>query len=224
MSRPIPDYRVFGPALSDHLVEDQLLATLRKWLHTYLGHVERESGEQIGALARPRSWRRTSGDVSQVPDTQFPRIVVQSAGWANEPSSDGDELHTTLAVTVAALVRGRDADETLKHARMYRAALLPLLEHKATQHPEFPDDDEKSLITEIDVVDAENDIVDETREMTVAGAQLVAVLHVPHVARLYGGPAEPTPPDTPPVDPGDWTEITEVVTTVEPQPLTEPFD
>lgn len=204
---------VFGAVVSAHEVENHVLTTLETWIHDYLGDVERHYQLEVGrALLRPRSYRKTAGDVATLTDAQLPRLVVQSAGWAEEPYDDGEALTARLAISVAVLIKGAVDDEALDRARMYAAAVTKLLLHKLAGE----------LVVDVRVLDHNYDPVPQQFQRTLAGCEVVISVLVPEVASTFGGPALPSPQPplddpTVPSDPGDWPAVEEVIVTAHPE-------
>lgn len=210
---------VYGPLISPNRIEAAFIATIRGWLHEYLGAVERADGLPVypatGCLPRPvaAAWHTTTGDALAAPQLRLPRIVVQSAGWVSPAESDGATLETSWGVAVIAFLKGRDATETRMFTNAYATALLALLVQKGT---------ENSLISDVEVLDVNLDVAESARERTFQGCEVVCAVRVPASVQMWGGPVgTPAQLPAPPTNPPDWPAVQSTVVTVQNQPTNE---
>jgi len=191
---------LFGPVVSAHRVEAQIVDTIREWAHTYIGEAERQNGITVNTTPRPVSVRRTSGEAIEVSDHLLPRMVLRSTGW-DDPESDGQDASIRLAVTVTGFWKGSRDEETLDRVRVVEAAIRSLLWQKTAG----------GLIADVTVDGGDYSAVDPERENTLAGFEIDLVVLVQAASRIVGGPTAidppPTQPPNPPHDYGDGPTV-----------------
>lgn len=203
---------VFGPIVTGGAVERAVAATLAKWMHDYLGEVERIEGYEPDAIERPRGIV-TSSEFAKWPEDQLPVVLVLSAGLGSPPTRRGDgHFDASWLVGLAPVVSDVNADQTRRLALSYAAAVRAAIMHHRSldgfasalawrdeNYGDLPFDDTRSL----------------------GSGRVVFEITVENVVRDFGGPPAPTPTPDPTVDPGNWPEATLVTTGVTPEPITE---
>jgi hypothetical protein len=200
---------VFGTIISAGAVERAVADSLREWISTYIGEIERIEGYDPGSIERPLDVISTS-DFEKWPEDQLPVVLVLNAGLAGQPIRRGDGVHeATWLVALAPVVSDVNAADTRTLALAYAAAIrAAILQHKSLggfaagltwrdeNYTDLPFADTRSLMAGRVVF-----------EVTVEG-----------VVRDSGGPPAPLP--DPSDDPGDWPTTSEVETIVEPEAIT----
>jgi hypothetical protein len=184
-------------------VEKAVEATLREWLHTFLNDAEGDDPDAAqGHVERPKHWIRTTDPLS-IPSRQLPVVAIASAGWAREPIWDNEAAAVWWAVEVAIFAKGDDRDDALDNTRLLAAAVIQTLTSKSSLDG-FADDTR--------VLDLELDLIDGSRERTLAGASAVFEVLVPRSIALHPGPTTPDPEGTAPPRPDTPTAETVTVT------------
>src|SRR4051812_6380524 len=124
---PAATPNIFGQMWSATAAERAVIALLQERFSTYLAEIEaREPGYDKGDILRPRTWQADI-DADKLPEGQAPAIVVIVGTEA--PTSDGRYLHSTISLAVAAIVRGTTRAHGRELARLYAAAIRPVLLH-----------------------------------------------------------------------------------------------
>lgn len=122
-----PSPNIFGQMWSATAAERAVIALLQERFSTYLAEIEaREPNYAKGDILRPRTWQADI-DADKLPEAQVPAIVVIVGTEA--PTSDGRYLHSTIGLVVAAIVRGTTRAHGRELARLYAAAIRPVLLH-----------------------------------------------------------------------------------------------
>lgn len=123
---------LFGLIITDDQVEDAILATLRKWLPTYLSEVERQVGLTAGYYQRPVESSYTARtDFDNWPEDMIPAIVAITIGLDDEPPKDGGgHYRGQFAVGVSAIAESTDRVSTRRFAyRLGAAVRAALVQH-----------------------------------------------------------------------------------------------
>lgn len=125
--RPAPQpelagYADFGIAVASADIDDAVVATLQKWLPTYLAWLER-TRQLSYQLGRPKSYASTVDD-DQFLDRALPAVLVATARTQSAPlvAEDGSYSAPWLVAT-SAVVRGRTPAETRRTASLYELAV-----------------------------------------------------------------------------------------------------
>jgi hypothetical protein len=121
----------WGELLVETDVDEAVIATLKKWLPSYLTRLERERGLTVRTLARPvaASYVNTLED-DEFPDHQLPAIIVTTAR-TSEVERFGGGVHTvSFQVIVSSVVRGRTPPETRKLAALFSGCVRRVLVHQ----------------------------------------------------------------------------------------------
>jgi hypothetical protein len=117
-------YADFGPLVIATDIDDAIIATLRRWLPTYLWYVEQERGITHGSLPRPvaASFANTLSD-DEFPDHILPAIMVTTAG-TTEATILADGMYTaTFLTTISCVLRGQKPPETRHSASLYEGCI-----------------------------------------------------------------------------------------------------
>lgn len=204
---------VFGPIVSGATVEAAALATLRKWMPTYVRETCRQAGRD--PLPDPRGYTLAS-TFDRWPEDQLPAVVVVSPGWVGRPRHSGTGGAMVPWGLAAGIVVSATPEATRENAQLYVAAVRTALVHHESLG---------GLALGLDCVD--EDYVPPFafgRTRTLLALQASFVVTVDD-AFMYGhGPDGPwgPPPDPPnPTDPPNWPEADRHVVTVVADPITE---
>lgn len=196
----------FGTIISDDVVEDAVIAVLKRWLPTYLSEVEAQRGLTRGFYERPAPSSYTvRNDFDKWPEDFLPAVIVVSPGMPDEPVKDGRRRwRGSFDIGVACVVSSLDRDETRRFAQRMGAAVRALL----IDHPSL----EMAIggnVRGLDWLGERNNLMPPEDERSIwANRQLFSV-EVDQILERTGGPAEPEPdPQTPP--PPTDVEITSV--------------
>lgn len=187
-------------------VERAALATLRKWLPTYLAEIERQTDRVAGSLPLVRSWT-TVNEFSAWPEDQLPCVLLVSTGLASEPAKDGAGTYrASWALGVAVVVSAAKAAQTMELARIYTAAIRAVL----LQHPSLG-----GVATVIDWIDERYDDLPSDAERSLAAGQGIYRVGIDGVTTTKAGPGGEPRPDR--FDPYDPTVAETVTVTVQPE-------
>lgn len=192
------DLDIFNRILDDSDVEDAVVATLQKWIDTYLTEVEDQHGETVGKYARPRSWVLAS-EFEKMPEDALPAIVVVSAGLDERPSKEGRRAYRApWLIGVAAVVSSKDHVSTRRMAYRYAAAIRATLLQKQSLDHALDD-----TVRGVTWVDGRSNELPSDATRTVFTARQVFSIEVSDVVTAGGGPKLPDghPYDAAPVVP-----------------------
>ncbi|MCU1500584.1 MAG: hypothetical protein JWM47_4537 [Acidimicrobiales bacterium] len=125
----------FGPLIVETDVDLAVVATLRRWLPTYLTRAEGERADALdgATFARPEpgSYSNTLED-DEFLDHQLPAIIVTTANLQDtETTGDGDYL-AGWRVVVSAVVRGETAPQTRAIAAVFAGSVRRVLTQQPT--------------------------------------------------------------------------------------------
>lgn len=200
---------LYGPIVTDTQIEDLLLATLRQWLSSYLGEVERNTGRDQGAIPVPVSWGIPQERFEKWPEQLTPHVAVV-AGTTENLRPEGDGLYTVeypIEVTVVVMANGPSAVESLSKA--YIAAVEKVLLDQPVGDP---------VEDIIPLGHSPEDLGDTDRSMLAMTARFTVI--ATNVMQRRVGPLEPEDPD--PREPSpDWPEVATVGVSTEALPLSD---
>lgn len=127
-----PKLADFGPGLASVDVDEAVLATLRKWLPTYLRYVaaSRSLGYEL-AVPAAASYANVISD-AEFTDKGLPSILVATAQTDGELEIVDGAYVTPWLVAISAVVRGRTAPETRMLASYYELAIRMALVQQGT--------------------------------------------------------------------------------------------
>lgn len=119
-----------GPIVHAGVVEQAVIATLQRWLRTYLIETARQS--DLPRIAAVKSWAVAS-DYDRWPEQKLPAVIVSAPGTDENPNVDGSRMYRAsyeLRVTVeVASANGADARLI---GQVYNAAVrVALMQHRS---------------------------------------------------------------------------------------------
>lgn len=120
----------FGPLVIETDVDAAVVASLRRWLPTYLARIRGERSD-LPRLPAPRdeSYANALEDET-FPDARLPAILVTTARIEGAPQDDGSRTYSVAwAVTVSAIVSGRTPAETRAFGAIYAGCCRRALVH-----------------------------------------------------------------------------------------------
>lgn len=127
---PLPD-SIFGDFVLDEEVKQAVEDTIREWIETYLGLVERRVGLEPRSLPLPRGYVHSDeGTLSKRPENKLPCIAILAPGSGTlAPKADGEgRQRGGVVLNVAVIVSTKSGSASLTASR-YRKALELLLVH-----------------------------------------------------------------------------------------------
>ena len=182
------------PIIAAHQVEEAVKTLFKTWMPTYLKEIEDQYNLDLN-LPDFRSYTVVN-EFSDWPETQLPRLLVVSPGWAGPPRVEGDGTYTAFfRVGIGIVVASREREDTNRNIKLYTAAACAMLLQQQGLG---------GLSGGIDLESVDHDEVSSDMERTLAAAQIIAVVTVPGVLTRRGGPAVPTPPDPNTIPGEDW--------------------
>lgn len=189
----------FGRIISDDMVEDAVVETLRKWLSTYLAEVEQEAGLERGYYQRPAEGSyHVRNDFDKWPEEMLPAIIVVSTGLADTPAKTGRGIYrASWSIGVAAVVSSTDQVKTRRYAYRMAAAIRELLVNKQSLDMALG-----GSLRGINWLDGRNNELPEPdpAERTLWASRQLFAVEVDQVGSQFAGPIAPEPqPD--PVEP-----------------------
>jgi hypothetical protein len=191
------DVEVFGPLVLATDVEDAVEATLKLWMATYLGFVDRHIGRVSPWLLPPKSYTVTS-DWDAFPEEQSPAVLIMCPG-VTKPLMDGKrEYRAIFPVSIGVRVEAPDRRSTERLAKYYGGAIRALLSGKGS-------------LGDFAVATTWEDEkygthVSDRSQRTFGSADLKFNVEVRQVVRRLSGPAEPL--KAPGVAPAAWPKVT----------------
>jgi hypothetical protein len=128
MSVTAPAYADFGSCLASVDVDEAVLATLQKWMPTYLGFLQTSRSLPFDLYAPDASHYANVILDDEWRDISLPAILVATARTHSEPEvmPDGSCLVDWL-VAVSAVVRGQSRAQTRQLASLYELATRMVL-------------------------------------------------------------------------------------------------
>jgi hypothetical protein len=204
---------VFGSVVTGGQIEAAVVTVLKRWIGTYLSELERQTDREVGSLARPRSYTRTTSDLDAWPEQQLPAVFVLASGLDAEPERDsGDgKFSAWWRFGVGAVVAANTEENTRELAQIYAAAIRALL----VQHP--------SLEGFADATDWVGEVYEEGsipgRNRTLGVGLTQYRVKVSDVVTHGAGPLEPDPAGET-TAPEDWPTVEDTIVSVENEPVT----
>lgn len=204
---------VFGAIITDDQVEDAVLATLKKWLPTYMSEVERQVGLDAGYYKRPvESSYIARSDFDKWPEEMLPAIISISTGLEDDPVKDGyGHIRGHFLIGVAGIVSSIEKLETRRYAYRLGAAVRGAL----VQHPSL-DLALGGRVRGVELVGGRNNELPPEDERTIWASRQVFDVEVGDFLSTSGPAADDPLPD--PTDP--WPDDSTVQT---PKVLLEPI-
>lgn len=125
------DLEVFGPLIIGTQPEEAVEATLKLWMATYLGRMNRAIGQPANWLQVPQSYTITD-DWDHFPEEAVPAVLIMCSG-IEKPLMDGKRFYRAIfPIKVGIFVESQDRSSTRRLAKYYGAALRELLLHKGS--------------------------------------------------------------------------------------------
>jgi hypothetical protein len=186
----------WGISLAETDVDRAVIASLMRWMPTYLTRAERERGLMTHLFARPldSSYQNAMEDTS-FPDGRLPAVVVTTAQTDDVTKHPHWRHSADFAIVVSCIVRGRTPFEARDAASIFGSCARRILVHQQT-------DIEGEVNWEAGSIIPVPDTTDNGRWLAASLGRFT--LYADEV--LTGdGPVEPDPDDPPypPPDPND---------------------
>lgn len=203
------DLDIFGPLIVGTQPEEAVEATLKLWMETYLGRLNRAIGKPPHWLQAPKSYTITS-DWDHFPEEGVPAVLIMCSGVA-KPLMDGKrEYRAVFPIRVGIFVESQDRKSTDRLAKYYGAALRELLLHKG------------SLGNFATATAWEGEKygtrVSDRSQRTFGTAEVELNVEVRRVVKRLSGPAAPLTDPTKP--PASWPTVTKnTPPKISPEPL-----
>jgi hypothetical protein len=187
-----PSERV-GPIKHAGDVEAATIATLQKWLPTYLAETARQ--HDLTRIATPKSWA-TASAYDRWPEQQLPAIIVSAPGTEGDPRVDGDRVYAAdYELRVTAEVIARHGNEARLLGQLYAGAVrVAMMQRRSLGDGMRVTDWRGESNTTLEIVD----------RRTRFGAQNIFRVAVPNLFTERGALSDPILSD-----PGDLLEITD---------------
>lgn len=200
---------IFRPIFSADVLESAVIATLRKWMPTYLREMEVQRDLTRGRILIPRTFT-TRNEFSTFPDEQMPVCVVVSPGLADAPNPDGEGRYVGWwALGVGVVARANTETNTNSLAKIYGAAVRAIIMHKQGLDDSWPFGGNEWIDETF------TDIPTDERERSMRAVQVIFRVWVDELVTKNAGPAYPDDPD-PDNQPGsDWPEVLTADVTVQ---------
>lgn len=205
---------LFGPIVDGDLVEQALSASLRRWVPTQLGEMERLKGYNPGDIEPPRGYVSSSEFENWTGD-QLPVLVSITSKAAQAVRREDGAYEAMWPTSVACIVSDVDQPSTRKLGMAMAAAVRSaVVQHKLLKSDEFPDGLGGSSVmwTGEDYAQIR---FDETRTLFAPLVQFE--ITVQNVVVESAGPREPI--EDPTTDPGSLPALERIETRVDLRPL-----
>lgn len=202
---------IYGPIITSSDIEDAVTATLRRWLDTMLGEVERQSNERWGLreIQRPKSWQLVTDYKSNTADRRLPCIAVEAGPEELSYGADG-AVNSQMGLTVIVIAKGQTRDKTRETvAGLVTGILLTLHKHG--------DLDGFAVGTALGAIN--RDAISPEKAKTVAGTTIAIAVMTDNVASRFGGPIEPDEPAPDPLPPTSPEDPPHTSTNIDVDPL-----
>lgn len=188
------EHPVVGPLFSSHVIEEAVLATLKKWLPGYLS-IACELHGVTGGIAAVKSWA-VSNEAEKWPEQGLPALlIVGPEETTGEPDAQGQGMYrATWPVEVGLVIAARTGPGARKYARIYGAAIRGALLQRRSLG--------ESLTTTWR--GEGTGIVDSNQRRTLAANANLFEVTSDKVVSWRMGPGDGKPPI-----PDDWPEVTE---------------
>jgi hypothetical protein len=177
------------------------MATLQKWMPTYIQELEHQRNLPRGRIPSPKVYT-TRNNFSAMPDERMPLCVVVSPGLAHEPWKDGEGRHMGwYGLGVGIVARANSEEASNKMAKIYGAAIRAIMLQKQAL-----DDSWAFVGTEL-IDESFTDIPTSERERSMRSVQVIFRVQVDELVTSFAGPQYPIAPD-PDTQPGSvWPEF-----------------
>lgn len=189
------EHPVVGPLFSSHVIEEAVLAQLRRRLPGYLS-IACEIHEVKGGIAAVKSWA-VANTGEKWPEQGLPALLVTGPEETSGTEAHGQGMHrATWPVEVALVIAAKTGPAARKYARIYGAAVRGALLQRRSLGVDGATTTWRGEGTGIVGMDKQ-------RRTMAANANLFEVT-VDNVVSWRMGPGA----DKPPI-PDDWPEVTE---------------
>jgi len=188
---------IIGPLFSSHLIEEGAIATLQKWLPTYLEEAKAQYGLELPEI---KSWGLVGNEYDRFPEQALPALVVvaEGIGKGGEPERYGEGWYrASWALGVVLVLQHPDMTKARKVAQIYGAAIRGILLQRRSL------EDAGRIADWLD----EGYPYSTKERRTRAAAENVFLVTQDEVVNWQMGPKGDEPPV---VVPADYPEITEV--------------
>jgi len=196
---------IFGPIITDDQVEEAVLATLRKWLPTYMAEVERQVGLDAGFYELPVASSYTARtDFDNWPEDMLPAIVAIGTGIEDDPVKDGYGLmRGKFLIGITGIVTSTDKLSTRRYAaRLGGAVRAALVQHASL------DLALGGRVRGVDLVGGRNNELPTEDERTIWANRQLFTVEIGEFLSTVGPDADTPQPD--PTDP--WPDPVTVTT------------
>lgn len=187
---------IFGPIHTDDQVEDAVLATLQKWLPTYMSEVERQLGLTVGYYQRPFESSYTARtDYEAWPEEMMPVVSVEGLVIEDDPRRDGRGMMSgKFAMGVTNTCVSNDSVYVRRYAaRMGAAIRVAVMQHQSLDSALNGD------ILGIHYVGSRNNLLSSQDQRTIRGYRQLFVVEARNLLTRGVGPVAPDA--VPPIDP-----------------------
>lgn len=181
----------FGPLQGQHSVEEACVATVEKWMVTYIREVERQNGVKAGVIEPPATIYGAV-DVSEWDDQHMPCAIVAVDPPEGPPVKTASEGYTvgyrvTFAVVSQSSGRSEDAVDTARHlASLYAIALMGAVSQQLA-------DDHPGLVDDVRMVAAPYPMLQDPDERLIYTGQVSFDVFVSPLVKDTIGPNDPIP-------------------------------
>ena len=118
-----------GPIVTDVDVENAVLATLKRWMPTYLREMERHSNEPEKSFPDIASWRAADTPEDRFPEQMIPAIQVMLTS-DTEIITKSESADGLFSGTIDCLVATTEPETARRMAALYQFAMgLALVQH-----------------------------------------------------------------------------------------------
>lgn len=116
----MPSSTILGTYKHQAHIERACLATLQKWMRSYIGLAEQAEGFPAESLPDIKGWaRKTQVDLGQRPEEHIPLVAV-TAGDTTDVRRDGDGSYDAAwALQVSVVVMSAEEDDTRDMGALY---------------------------------------------------------------------------------------------------------
>jgi hypothetical protein len=171
-------------------IEQAALATLHKWIWTYIGFAEQRFGYAERTLPNILGWAVTGTlDLERWPEQQIPCLILISPGLADVPRDRGDEYDAAWRLDIGVLVSAGTQEAAHALARVYAAAVRECL----LQQPW-----EGGLVNDARWMGESYDDTPVDKRRSIAAARLTFTVVVDEVVGFQPAPTTPDPLPDPP--------------------------
>lgn len=183
---------IFGPIVSDDMIEDAVTFTLKKWVPTSMRVLEEQLELEVGHYLRPRSWE-VHGDFDKFPEELMPAVVVVSIGTDDTPVKRGNRMYEARwNIAVADFASSTDLTKSRRMSYRLGAAIRAAMTWRQSLDGQLD-----GRIVGVDWTGSRNGEFPVNGERTVWGTRQTFSLTIENLMQFGGGPPAPDalPPD-----------------------------